>query len=299
MHIEVFRHALQLRRISAAQAATRAKPQGLFRACPHGRRVLEHSDFGRSRLAAGAGERRLFTLKAQAHRDQEKSTPMTTTPGSGGGQPAMPEKITASKRASTSATDTDWAPADHLTNTKPEVQQLREEIKHTRQDLGDTVDALAAKADVKARAQEQARRARTTAQQRMRTAKARAGELRARGYDIAADPDNAAKVKGGTAAAAGSAAVTALIWARRRHNARPATRWDRTRFAARRTAAQARSRGSALLASAAAEQAMTKARQAAVAPDAKPRAQGAATAVGAMLVLVILRRAARRMPAGV
>jgi hypothetical protein len=44
-------------------------------------------------------------------------------------------------------------------------------------------------------------------------------------------------------------------------------------------------------------QAMIKARQAAVAPDTKPRMQGAATAVGAILVLVILRSAARRMPA--
>jgi len=227
---------------------------------------------------------------------------MTTTPGSGGSQPA---NNPASKSAGTSATDTDWAPADHLTtSSKPEAQQLREDIEYTRQDLGDTVDALAAKADVKSRARERARRARITAQQRMQTAQARTGEFREKARKTATDPENTAKMKkGGAAAAAGSVAITGLILARRRRNVPQLTRWDKARLVALQTATQARGRSrelsNAVMANALANQAMIKARQAAGTPDAKPRAQGAATAVGTMLVLVILRRAARRMPAAV
>jgi hypothetical protein len=229
---------------------------------------------------------------------------MTTTPGSGGSQPAMPDKNVASKKGGMSATDTDWAPADHLTSSKPEVQQLREDIEYTRQDLGDTVDALAAKADVKSRARERAQRAKATAQQRMQTAQARTGELREKARKTAADPENAAKAKkGGAAVAAGSMAVTALIWARRRRTVPQLTRWDRARLVALQTATQARGRSrelsNAMMANTLANQAMIKAREAKAAPDAKPRAQGAATAVGTMLVLVILRRAARRMPSAV
>lgn len=183
-------------------------------------------------------------------------------------------------------------PAESLGTPQPDANQLRADIKETRQELGDTVEALAAKADVKTRAEQGAQRA-------LLNARSRGREFADRAREYAADPANAAKVKGAGAAAAGTAVLVILAQARRRRNARPQTPWEKA-VAYRDIALDGEALGQAatvarqVLDSGAVHQATARAREAAAAPEAKPRAQGAAAAVGAVFLLVVLRRAARR-----
>lgn len=180
------------------------------------------------------------------------------------------------------------------------VTQLREGIEQTRRELGDTVDALVAKTDVKGRAQERARRARSDARERLRNVRDKAGELGVQAREAAIAPEHAAKIRGGGAAAAGLAAAGAAVWAWRRRRRRPRTPWEKAVRTFRRAVDDARGPvGQAVetvMTSEVAVRAVEKARQAAAAPEARPRAEGAGAALGTLLVLTILRRAARRMP---
>jgi hypothetical protein len=113
------------------------------------------------------------------------------------------------------------------------------------------------------------------------------------------DPANATKVKGGGAAVAGTVVLAVLAQVRRRRNARPRTPWEKA-VAYRDVALdnevldQVTTIARQVLDSDTMHQVTTKAKEAAAAPESKPRAQGAATAVGAIVLLMILRRAARR-----
>ncbi|MEO3782656.1 DUF3618 domain-containing protein [Actinocorallia sp. B10E7] len=182
------------------------------------------------------------------------------------------------------------------------VTQLREGIEQTRRELGDTVDALVAKTDVKGRAQERARQAKATARERLQTVRGRAEELGTQARRTVTDPENAPKMKGGAAAAAGVAAAGVAVWTWQRRRRRPRTPWARTVWAVREAAARAKGPvGQAvntIVTSDVTVRTMERARQAAAAPEARPRAEGAGAALGTLLVLTILRRAARRMPAG-
>jgi hypothetical protein len=180
------------------------------------------------------------------------------------------------------------------------VTQLREGIEQTRRELGDTVDALVAKTDVKGRAQERARQARTDAQERLKVVRDKAGELGVHAREIAIAPEHAAKVRGGGLAAVGLAAAGAAVWAWRRRRRRPRTPWEKAVWTVRRAVDDARGPvGQAVekaMTSEVAVRTVERARQAAAAPEARPRAEGAGAALGTLLVLTILRRAARRMP---
>ncbi|GAA0944987.1 DUF3618 domain-containing protein [Actinocorallia libanotica] len=192
------------------------------------------------------------------------------------------------------------------TSGKPEhaenVDELREDIEQTRRELGDTVDALVAKTDVKGRAQERARQVKVTAQERLQTARGRAEELGTQAKAKAIAPENAPKVRGGAAAAAGVAAVGAALWMLQRRRRRPKSSWERAVCAVRDAAERARGpvgqTVNAIATSDVTVRTVEKARQAAAAPEAKPRAEGAGATLGTLLVLTILRRAARRMPDG-
>lgn len=108
------------------------------------------------------------------------------------------------------------------------------------------------------------------------------------------------KFKQATAGIAAATALAILAWAVRSRLARRKTRWDKTLE----TLEQARTNslewagqlGDKVNSSELADQTADKIRQAAEAPDTKPRAQGAAAAIGTVLVLFILKRAARRTP---
>lgn len=182
-------------------------------------------------------------------------------------------------------TETDWTPKGAKQTS--EVKQLQEDIEQTREDLGETVGALAAKLDVKARAR-----------QRAQAVRAKAGDLTEQARKTAADPEKSAKFKQGGAALAGTGAVVALIWVMRRRRARPMTRWEKARFRAADLGSLAVARANELMASDTAILAKARIQQAAYAPEAKPRAQGAGATVATLLTLMILRRAARRMPSG-
>ncbi|WP_106402851.1 DUF3618 domain-containing protein [Actinocorallia populi] len=222
---------------------------------------------------------------------------MTTNPGENNGwKPVTPGNTTRSGATALSTEKSGSAESGE------NVTQLREGIEQTRRELGDTVDALVAKTDVKGRAQERARQAKATAQERLQTARGRAEELGTQAKATVTAPENAPKVKGGAAAAAGVAAVGAAIWMLQRRRRRPRTPWDKAVCAMRDAAERARGpvgqTVNAIATSDVAVQAAEKARQAAAAPEARPRAEGAGAALGALLVLTILRRAARRMPDG-
>jgi ElaB/YqjD/DUF883 family membrane-anchored ribosome-binding protein len=212
---------------------------------------------------------------------------MTTTPGGTGGSAASGRPA-----AGASAYDPD-APED--------LARLREDIEHTRRELGDTVDALVAKTDVRARAQEKARQARATAQEKLQNVRDRAEELGTQARQSVTARGNTPGAKGGAVAVAGVAAACAGIWAWRRRR-RPRTPWERALYAARPVALKVYKRlgemTRAALNSDPALRAAERARQIAADPETRPRAQGAGAAVGAMVVLTILRRAARRMPEG-
>jgi hypothetical protein len=200
------------------------------------------------------------------------------------------ETVGAGNRSSTHAAA--GTPAESLGTPQPDAKQLRADIEETRQELGDTVQALAAKADVKTRAEEGAQRA-------MLTARTRTTELTERAKEYVADPANAAKVKGGGAAVAGTAVLAVLVQVRRRRNARPQTPWEKA-VAYRDVALDSEALDQfttiarQVLDSDAVHQVTEKAKEAAARPDSKPRAQGAATAVGAIILLTLLRRATRR-----
>lgn len=220
---------------------------------------------------------------------------MTSTPGENGNRPVAAGNTTRSGATALGTQHTGPEGAENVT-------QLREGIEQTRKDLGDTVDALVAKTDVKGRAQEQVRQVKATAQERLQTARGKAEEIGAQARQTVTDPENTPKVKGGAAAAAGVAAVGVVVWALRRRRNRPKTQWDKAALAVREAANRARGpvgqTVNAIVTSDVTVRTVEKARQAAAAPEAKPRAEGAGATLGTLLVLTILRRAARRMPAG-
>jgi len=200
------------------------------------------------------------------------------------------ETVGAGNRSGTHAAA--GTPSESLGTPQPDAKQLRADIEETRQELGDTVQALAAKADVKTRAQD-------GAQQALRTARSRGTEYAEQAKKYVADPANSAKVKGGGAAVAGTAVLAVLVQMRRRRNARPQTPWEKAvayRDVALDSEAvdQITTIAKQVLDSDAVQQVTAKAKEAAAAPESKPRAQGAATVVGAVILLTLLRRAARR-----
>jgi len=184
-------------------------------------------------------------------------------------------------------------PAESLGTPQPDPGQLRTDIRETRHELGDTGDVLVAKGDMKARAEEGAQRA-------LLTARSKGMEFAGRAKEYVADPANATKVKGAGAAAAGTAVIAVMAQMRRRRNAaRPQNTWQKA-VAYREVALDSEALGQVttiarqVLDSDAVHQVTAKAREAAAAPESRPRAQGAATAVGAVFLLMVLRRAARR-----
>lgn len=219
---------------------------------------------------------------------------MTSNPGENNGWKPV---ASANERSGATALGTE---ASGSRKGDENVTQLREGIEQTRRELGDTVDALVAKTDVKGRAQEKARQAKATAQERLQTVRGRAEEIGVQARETVTAPENAPKVKGGAATAAGLAAAGVAVWAWRKRRRRPRTPWDKALWAVRDAAERARGPvGQAVTAVATSDvtvRTMEKARQAAAAPEARPRAEGAGATLGTLLVLTILRRAARRMP---
>ncbi|GAA3202313.1 hypothetical protein [Actinocorallia longicatena] len=131
-----------------------------------------------------------------------------------------------------------------------------------------------------------------TAKDKAAEAKAKAVEAKDKAVEVARKPGNGAKIGG--AAAAG---LAVLLWMRRRRrNRRPSTRWEKTKSVSAQTASIVRDQTAALLASDAAARAKDGARNVAANPDSRPRAQGMAATIGTMVVMQILRRAARRTP---
>ncbi|GAA3192221.1 hypothetical protein [Actinocorallia longicatena] len=158
--------------------------------------------------------------------------------------------------------------------------------------------------------------ARQTAADKAQTLRAKGAETVAKARQAAADPANQPKVKGGAAAGAGTAALTAVVWAIRRRTAQPSTQWEKTLAsvadaldeagkraeqvaqhpATEQTVEKARQAAATIAAHPLTQKAIDKAKEAAAAPEAKPRAQGAAAALGTVVTLVVLKRAARRTP---
>jgi len=184
-----------------------------------------------------------------------------------------------------------------------EIGELREEISQTREDLGQTVEALTSKADVKARvhekadevkanAQETVGQVRSSTQEGFAAARTRAVRLGSQAKQAAQNPENAGKVKGGGAAAAGTAALGAVVWGVRRRRNRPKTPWEKTAYALGQAGGIVRDRAAeysgALLNSDQVAQAAKTGRRAAkkaakqarkAAPEATPRRKGGAVVV--------------------
>jgi len=93
-------------------------------------------------------------------------------------------------------------------------------------------------------------------------------------------------------------ALAILLWAIRRRSSRRETRWEKAVDALQQASTTSRDRagqlGGKLKDSDLADQAAGKARQAAAATHARPRVEGAAATIGAVLMLALLKRVARR-----
>lgn len=148
------------------------------------------------------------------------------------------------------------------------------------------------------------------------TLRVKGGEAAAKAREVAADPANQPKVKGGAAAGAGTAVLSAVVWAIRRRQAQPQTSWEKTmatltqlmdeagqragQVAQHPTTVQSLTKvkelGETVATHPLTDQAIDRAKDVASTPEARLRAQGAAAALGTLFAVVVLKRAARRDP---